>query len=201
MLPDIGYASVPLATTPGTAATEAEGRRLWEQVMRRLEGVLHPDALQRWFTDARVTSIEHDRVTVTVPGADVALKLASYRGLISRRMSETLGRTVDVVFQATHLSGGPRPHPPRLTLGPTVHPGILITACDGDAIPLVMARFADGIRRIADDPGRVRAVEPRRKRQPYQTRRVPTKAEPPIGARPKEALAADRATAIGVRPG
>ncbi len=104
-LPEVGYSSVPSATTPGTAATDAEGRRLWEQVTRRLEGVLHPDALQRWFTDARVTAIEHDRVTVTVPGADVALKLASYRGLISRRMSETLGHTVDVVFQATHLSG------------------------------------------------------------------------------------------------
>jgi hypothetical protein len=112
-LPEIGYAS--LAPTTPVTTTEAEGRRLWEQVTRRLEGVLHPDALQRWFTDARVTAIEHDRVTVTVPGADVALKLASYRGLISRRMSETLGHTVDVVFQATHLSGGtasaaPAPH-------------------------------------------------------------------------------------------
>jgi hypothetical protein len=106
-LPDIGYLSVPPATAPGTAATEAEGRRLWEQVTRRLEGVLHPDALNRWFTEARVTAIEHDRVTVTVPGADIALKLASYRGLISRRMSEALGRTVDVVFQATRLSTPP----------------------------------------------------------------------------------------------
>ncbi|MGI8856720.1 MAG: DnaA N-terminal domain-containing protein [Thermomicrobiales bacterium] len=104
-LPEIGYTSVSSVATPGTAATEAEGRRLWEQVTHRLGGVLHPEALQRWFTDARVTAIEHDRVTVTVPGADVALKLASYRGLISRRMSETLGHTVDVVFQATHLSG------------------------------------------------------------------------------------------------
>ncbi len=104
ILPDIGYASVLPATTPGTAATEAEARRLWDQVMRRLEGVLHPDALERWFIGARVTTIERDRVIVVVPGADIALKLASYRGLISRRMSEALGRTVDVVFQATRLS-------------------------------------------------------------------------------------------------
>ncbi|MDQ6832629.1 MAG: hypothetical protein M3008_04450, partial [Chloroflexota bacterium] len=83
---------------------EAEARRLWDQVMRRLEGVLHPDALERWFVGARVTTIERDRVIVVVPGADTALKLASYRGLISRRMSEALGRTVDVVFQATRLS-------------------------------------------------------------------------------------------------
>ncbi len=107
ILPDVGYPSVSPAATPGTVATEAEARRLWEQVMRRLEGVLHPDALERWFISARVTAIEHDRVIVTVPGADVALKLASYRGLISRRMSEALGRTVDVVFQATHLSTPP----------------------------------------------------------------------------------------------
>jgi len=109
ILPEIGYASVPPATTPGTAATEAEARRLWEQVIRRLEGVLHPDALERWFIGARVTTIEHDRVIVVVPGADIALKLASYRGLISRRMSEALGRTVDVVFQATRLSTPPPP--------------------------------------------------------------------------------------------
>ncbi|MHB8644420.1 MAG: DnaA N-terminal domain-containing protein [Thermomicrobiales bacterium] len=102
--PEIGSASAPPATTADTAATEAEARRLWEQVMRRLEGVLHPDALERWFIGARVTAIEHDRVIVVVPGADIALKLASYRGLISRRMSEALGRTVDVVFQATRLS-------------------------------------------------------------------------------------------------
>jgi hypothetical protein len=116
VLPDIGYASAPPATTPGTAATDAEARRLWEQVIRRLDGVLHPDALERWFTGARVTAIDHDRVTVTVPGADTALKLASYRGLISRRMSEALGRTVDVVFQATRLSAPPAepstPSPP-----------------------------------------------------------------------------------------
>lgn len=109
ILPEIGYPSVPPATTPGTAATEAEARRLWEQVMRRLEGVLHPDALERWFVGARVTTIERDRVVVAVPGADIALKLASYRGLISRRMSEALGRTVDVVFQATRLSTPPAP--------------------------------------------------------------------------------------------
>ena len=77
--------------------------------MHRLESVLHPDALERWFIGARVTAIEHDRVIVTVPGADIALKLASYRGLISRRMSEALGRTVDVVFQATRLSTPPVP--------------------------------------------------------------------------------------------
>jgi len=106
---EIGDASAAPATTPGDAVTEAEARRLWEQVMRRLEGVLHPDALERWFIGARVTTIEHDRVVVAVPGADIALKLASYRGLISRRMSEALGRTVDVVFQATHLSTPPMP--------------------------------------------------------------------------------------------
>ncbi len=105
VLPAIGDAAVP----PGTAATDAEARRLWEQVMRRLEGVLHPDALERWFIGARVTTIERDRVIVVVPGADTALKLASYRGLISRRMSEALGRTVDVVFQATRLSTPPAP--------------------------------------------------------------------------------------------
>lgn len=110
-LPDISYASAPPATMPGTTATDAEGRRLWEQVIRRLDGVLHPDALERWFTSARVTAIDHDRVTVTVPGADIALKLASYRGLISRRMSEALGRTVDVVFQATRLSASPTEPP------------------------------------------------------------------------------------------
>lgn len=104
VLPETLYASAPPATAPGISATDAEARRLWEQVMRRLEGVLHPDALERWFVGARVTAIEHDRVIVVVPGADVALKLASYRGLISRRMSEALGRTVDVVFQATRLS-------------------------------------------------------------------------------------------------
>jgi len=109
IMPEVGYPSVPPATTPGTAATEAEARRLWEQVMRRLEGVLHPDALERWFVGARVTTIERDRVIVVVPGADTALKLASYRGLISRRMSEALGRTVDVVFQATRLSTPPAP--------------------------------------------------------------------------------------------
>ena len=109
ILPEIGYASVPSATMPGTAATEAEARRLWDQVMRRLEGVLHPDALERWFVGARVTTIERDRVIVVVPGADIALKLASYRGLISRRMSEALGRTVDVIFQATRLSTPPAP--------------------------------------------------------------------------------------------
>jgi hypothetical protein len=105
ILPEIGYAAIP----PATAATDAEARRLWEQVMRRLEGVLHPDALERWFISARVTAIERDRVIVVVPGADIALKLASYRGLISRRMSEALGRTVDVVFQATRLSTPPAP--------------------------------------------------------------------------------------------
>ncbi|HEY7908477.1 MAG TPA: DnaA N-terminal domain-containing protein [Thermomicrobiales bacterium] len=109
ILPEIGYAAAPPTTTPGTAATDAEARRLWEQVMRRLEGVLHPDALERWFIGARVTAIERDRVVVVVPGADVALKLTSYRGLISRRMSEALGRTVDVVFQATRLSTPPAP--------------------------------------------------------------------------------------------
>jgi hypothetical protein len=109
ILPETGYTAVPPVATPGTAATDAEARRLWEQVMRRLEGVLHPDALERWFLGARVTAIEHDRVIVVVPGADTALKLASYRGLISRRMSEALGRTVDVVFQATHLSTPPTP--------------------------------------------------------------------------------------------
>ena len=108
-LSEVGYPSVSSATTPGIAATEAEARRLWEQVMRRLEGVLHPDALERWFVGARVTTIERDRVIVVVPGADTALKLASYRGLISRRMSEALGRTVDVVFQATRLSTPPAP--------------------------------------------------------------------------------------------
>lgn len=111
-LPDIGYAAVHPATTPGTTATEAEGRRLWEQVMRRLDGILHPEAIARWFTGSQVTAIEHDRVTVTVPGADTALKLASYRGLISRRMSEALGRTVDVVFQATNLSAPVAAPPP-----------------------------------------------------------------------------------------
>ncbi|MDQ6905240.1 MAG: hypothetical protein M3176_00280 [Chloroflexota bacterium] len=111
-LPEIGYTSAPPATTADTTATEAEARRLWEQVMRRLEGVLHPDALERWFIGARVTTIEHDRVIVVVPGADTALKLASYRGLISRRMSEALGRTVDVVFQATRLSTPPAPPVP-----------------------------------------------------------------------------------------
>lgn len=110
-LAETGYTGILPGAAPGTAATDAERRRLWEQVTHRLEGVLHPDALQRWFTEARVTAIEHDRVTVTVPGADVALKLASYRGLISRRMSEALGRTVDVVFQATRLSTPP-PVPP-----------------------------------------------------------------------------------------
>lgn len=109
ILPETSYAAVPPITTPGTAATDAEARRLWEQVMRRLQGVLHPDALERWFIGARVTAIEHDRVIVVVPGADIALKLASYRGLISRRMSEALGRTVDVVFQATRLSTPPAP--------------------------------------------------------------------------------------------
>jgi len=112
ILPEIDYASVPSVTTPGTAATEAEARRLWDQVMRRLEGVLHPDALERWFVGARVTTIERDRVIVVVPGADTALKLASYRGLISRRMSEALGRTVDVVFQATRLSTPAAPPAP-----------------------------------------------------------------------------------------
>ena len=109
ILPEIGDAAASPASTPGMATTDAEARRLWGQVMHRLEGVLHPDALERWFIGARVTAIERDRVIVIVPGADVALKLASYRGLISRRMSEALGRTVDVVFQATRLSTPPTP--------------------------------------------------------------------------------------------
>jgi hypothetical protein len=98
---------------PPEPVTDGESQWLWEEVMRRLGGVLHPDALTRWFTGARIASIESDRVTVAVPGADVALKLASYRGLISRRMSEALGRTVDVVFQATQLSSSPAPPPPE----------------------------------------------------------------------------------------
>ena len=184
VLPDIGYPSVPLATTPGTTATEAEGRRLWEQVIRRLDGVLHPDALQRWFTDARVTSIEHDHVTVTVPGADVALKLASYRGLISRRMSETLGHTVDVVFQATHLSGGTSSAPPSPvhpvqqstqvystpptteTPSPWSWPG---SSTASGALPTIPAEF-----------GRSSAKEP----PATQASPAPTNAEPPSGPRP-----------------
>lgn len=95
------------AVPPPEPLSEGESQWLWEEVIRRLGGVLHPDALTRWFTGARIAAIEYDRVTVAVPGADVALKLASYRGLISRRMSEALGRTVDVVFQATQLSAAP----------------------------------------------------------------------------------------------
>ena len=109
-LPAIDVAGSP-AAIPGIATSDAEGRRLWEQVIHRLQGVLHPEALERWFGAARVTAIAQDRVTVTVPGADVALKLTSYRGLISRRMSEILGRTVDVIFQATHISTAPAAPP------------------------------------------------------------------------------------------
>ena len=36
---------------PARRRPRPKARRLWEQVMRRLEGVLHPDALQRWFTE------------------------------------------------------------------------------------------------------------------------------------------------------
>ena len=95
----------------GEPVPEGEAQRLWDTVTRRLDGVLHPDALRRWFSGARVTHIARDRVTVTVADAEVALKLASYRGLISRRMSEAIGRTVDVVFHAAHLAAPSAPAP------------------------------------------------------------------------------------------
>jgi hypothetical protein len=107
-----------LPAVPPEPLADGASQWLWEEVMRRLGGVLHPEALSRWFTGARVASIEQDRVTVAVPGADVALKLASYRGLISRRMSEALGRTVDVVFQATQLSA-PSPSMPAESAQPS----------------------------------------------------------------------------------
>lgn len=100
MMPDVGYAPVPPATTPGTATSEADAARLWEQVTRRFVGVLHQEFLDRYFTGVHIVAVAHDHVTVQVPGADAAQRLAQYRGLISRKMSEVLGRTVDVTFQS-----------------------------------------------------------------------------------------------------
>jgi hypothetical protein len=186
-------------TTPITT-TEAEGRRLWEQVTRRLEGVLHPDALQRWFTDARVTAIEHDRVTVTVPGADVALKLASYRGLISRRMSETLGHTVDVVFQATHLSGGissappsPAPHVQQSTQvysspdapdasSPWSWPN---SPTASGALPALPAEFGQS------SPAEPKSPPPAAKAEPSPPRVDPPKATQPVAAAPAQTAASE----------
>ena len=93
-------------TSPPTPAadmvlTDADLARLWPAVGRRLEGILPTDSLQaRWFTEARVLSVTGDRATVQAINAETALKLTNYRGLISRRLSDVLGRPIEVVFQA-----------------------------------------------------------------------------------------------------
>jgi len=93
--------TLPSIPTADTVLTDADLARLWPAVVRRLEGILPTDSLQaRWFTEARVLSVTGDRATVQAIDAETALKLTNYRGLISRRLSDVLGRPIEVVFQA-----------------------------------------------------------------------------------------------------
>ncbi len=85
---------------PEVPVPEEEGLRLWAGVLRRLDGVLHADALgSRTFTAARIAATAGERVTVQAHDGESAARLGTYRGLIARRLSDVLGRAVaDVRF-------------------------------------------------------------------------------------------------------
>jgi len=77
-------------------------RKLWDQVLERLQPTLMPEELRRWFGESIQAGDSGDQVTVWVPSETVRRHiLTHYLDVIDSALADLGRRNVDVRFVAT----------------------------------------------------------------------------------------------------
>jgi len=76
-------------------------RKLWDQVLDKLQGDLIPDELRRWFGESMQAGDTGDQVTIWVPSEPVRRHiLTHYQDLIDRALEDLGRQNIDIRFVA-----------------------------------------------------------------------------------------------------